>query len=108
MSRRPEGFFPDILDRPLQTGGTSNGMETRVAILEAHIDYIRRDIGDMKGDISILKDDMVDVKVGLATLTVRVDHLPTKGFIVTATASTMALMAALIAFQDHIRAFFSH
>lgn len=42
--------------------------------------------------------------VQLAELKVRVDHLPTKGFIVTATITTITLVTAAIAFGDKLRA----
>ena len=118
MSRRPEFAPVNPPDHPLQSGGgggTYDGMEARVAVIETHIDYIRQDIGEMRTDIAILKADMVDVKVGLATLTERVSHLPDKGFfvkslILTATVlgGLMTFLVGFAAFQDHIRAFFSH
>jgi archaellum component FlaC len=112
----------DTPDRPLQSGGgggTFDGMEARVAILETHVEYIRRDIGELKADVSEIrrdlsgmkddfKSDVEGVKVQLATLTERVNHLPSKGFIVTATLSSLSAIAALIMFQDHIKAFFTH
>jgi hypothetical protein len=112
----------DTSDRPLQSGGgggTFDGMEARVAILETHVEYIRRDIGELKADVSEIrrglsgmkddfKSDVEGVKVQLATLTERVNHLPSKGFIVTTTLSSLSAIAALIMFQDHIKAFFTH
>jgi len=100
-------------------GGTFDGMEARVAVLETHVEYIRRDIGELKADVSEIrrdlsgmkddfKSDVEGVKVQLATLTERVNHLPSKGFIVTATLSSLSVIAALIVFQDHIKAFFPH
>ena len=93
----------------------ASNMNERIVILEAHADYVRRDIADLKSDVGAirtdlgkLKDEVGDLRTGLATLGVRVDHLPTKGFIVTATLSTMGFLGALITFQDHIRAFFAH
>jgi hypothetical protein len=114
---------------PLQSGGgggTFDGMEARVAILETHVEYIRRDIGELKADVSEIrrdlggmkddfKSDVESVKVQLATLTERVNHLPSKGFIVksltvatTLLGGLMTLIGAFIAFQDQIKAFFSH
>lgn len=146
MTRRPEitPLLPH--DRPLKSGGgggTFDGMEARVAVLETHVVHIREDIGEtrndvsalrsdvwslksdvsvLKSDVSTLKDDvlslkadvsdlrkdMVDVKIGLATLTERVNHLPSKGFIVTSSLGIIGAIGTFIAFQDHIRALFSH
>lgn len=90
-------------------------MEARVAVLETHIEYIRSDISGLKADMGVIRsdlgktrDEVADLRTGLATLTERVNHLPTKGFIVTATLSTMAVLGALITFQDQIRSIFRH
>ena len=97
-------------------------MNERIVILEAHADYVRRDIADIKTDIGVLRTDLGmlkgevgDLKTDLATLSVRVDHLPTKEFIVRSLAVSvtvlggfMTLLISIAAFQDHIRALFSH
>jgi hypothetical protein len=129
LSRRPELTPVSAPDRPLQSGGgggTYDGMEARVAALETHVGYIRRDIGDLKADMSEMRrdistlrsdigalrsefrDEVEGLKINQATLTERVNHLPSKGFIVSATLSSLAVISALILFQDHIRAFFAH
>ena len=122
MSRRPEFVPINQPDRPLQSGGgggTFKGMEPRVAVLENNVEYIKRDIGELKADVSEIrrdlgrmkddfKSDVESVKVHLATLTERVNHLPSKGFIVSATLSSLAIVTALILFQDHLKTIFSH
>ena len=118
MSRRPEFAPVNQPDRPLQTGGgggTYDGMEARVAVLETHVEYIRRDISDLKADMGVIRtdlgkarDEVADLRTGLATLTERVNHLPSKGYIVTTSLGIVGAIGAIIAFQDHIRAFFSH
>ena len=125
MSRRPEFAPVNPPDRPLQSGsggGTYDGMEARVAVLETHVEYIRRDISDLKADMGVIrsdlgkvKDEVSDLRTGLATLNERVSHLPDKGFfvkslILTATVlgGLMTFLVGFAAFQDHIRAFFSH
>ncbi len=77
-------------------GGTSGGMESRVAKLEAHVETLR-------SDVSAIKKDVGDIRVGLATLIERVAHLPGKGFVITATTTTIALLTAVIVFGDKIR-----
>jgi hypothetical protein len=89
-------------------GGTFNGMEARVAVLENNVEYIKRDIGELKADMSGIRRDVESLKVGQGILTERVSHLPSKGFIVTATLSSLAVISALILFQDHIKAFLPH
>lgn len=77
-------------------GGTSGGMESRVAKLEAHVEILRSDMAAVKKDVS-------DIRVGVATLTERVAHLPSKGFVVTATTTTIGLLTAIILLGDKIR-----
>jgi chromosome segregation ATPase len=105
-------------------------MEARVAALETHVGYIRRDIGELKADVSEMRRDIgmlrsefgsdigalrsdfrgevEGLKISQATLTERVNHLPSKGFIVSATLSSLAIVTALILFQDHLKTIFSH
>ena len=76
--------------------GTSEGMEARVAVLETHVEIMRRDVADLKVGVG-------EVKVQLATLTERVAHLPSKGFVVTATMAIFAAIAAFSSFQQQIQ-----
>src|SRR5262245_11257923 len=88
---------------PLQPpggGGTVDGMEARVASLEAHLEYVRRDIAELKSSSSVLRGDASELKVGLATLTERVRHLPGKGFIVTSVVSLATLVSAIVAARN--------
>lgn len=71
--------------------GTSGGMEERVARLEKNVDQIAKDIGDVRVDVATLKEN--------------VRHLPTKPWIFTALAGTLAalsvVMGMLIRFLPH-------
>ena len=78
-------------------GGTFGGMDGRVAKLEAHVETLR-------SDMSAVKKDVGDIRIGLATLTERVAHLPSKGFVVTATTTTIGFLTAVVIFGDKIRA----
>jgi hypothetical protein len=66
-------------------GGIPPDMEARVAKLEAHVDHIRADLGKLGA-----------VPTDLAVLKTRVDHLPTKGFILTSAISTVAAIVGLL------------
>lgn len=89
---------PPILP-PAGGGGTSDDMEGRVAKLEAHMEVVRADMGAVKKDVG-------DIRVNVATLMERIAHLPSKGFVVTATSTTIALLAAVSIFGDRIKALF--
>lgn len=70
--------------------GTSGGVEDRVARLEKQFDQMTKDVGDLRVDMATLKE--------------RVAHLPGKGFIVTATSTTIVLLVAAVTFADKLRA----
>ena len=73
---------------PLQPpggGGTFDGMEPRVAKLEAAVEHIQRDIGDIKSDVRALRDNarsdfhilfgaVIAVALGLAGIMARGFH----------------------------------
>lgn len=87
-------------------GGTSGGMEPRVAKLEAAAEHIQKDIGDIKSDVRDFRNAITTLNGSTATLTERVAHLPSKGFVVTAAVTALTVTAALIAFQGQIQTFF--
>lgn len=82
--------FPDKLGvkeppgPPLQPpggGGTFDGMEPRVARLEADVAHIKTDVADLKSAVRTMTTDVTAIKVDLARLAERVGNLPTKGYI---------------------------
>lgn len=85
-------------------GGTSGGMEARVAKLEASVDHIQKDIAEIKSDVREFRTSIGALNSTSATLTERVSHLPTKGFIVTCLVTSLGVVAALIVFQTSIQA----
>ena len=77
-------------------GGTSGGMESRVAKLEAHVETLR-------SDVSAIKKDVGDIRVSFATMAERVAHLPGKGFVITATTTTIMTLTGIVVFGEKIR-----
>lgn len=80
-------------------GGTSDGMEGRIAKLEAHMETVRSDIGSLKADVRDVRDRMTRLET-------KVDHLPSKGFVVTATTVALTLIAAITLFQTKLQVLF--
>lgn len=76
---------------PSGGGGTFGGMEARVAKLEADVAHLVK-----------ATDRLADVPKDLAVLKTRVDELPKKSFIVSATVSALALVAAISAFVQWV------
>lgn len=79
-------------------GGTSGGMDGWQTSVEARLGEIKTDIRDMRAGIGSLN-------ANTATLTERIAHLPSKGFVVTTTLIVLTAVTALIAFQGQIQAF---
>jgi hypothetical protein len=78
-------------------GGEPPGaLEARVAKLEAHVEILR-------SDVSALRKDVGDIRVSMATMTERVAHLPARGFVITATTTTIALLSGLIIFGEKLK-----
>ena len=71
-------------------------MEARVAKLEATIEHMRSDVSDLKTDARDLRDRMRAVEV-------KIDHLPSKGFIVVALLGALAVVGALIGYAEQIQ-----
>ncbi|MBA4785177.1 MAG: hypothetical protein H2046_05345 [Rhizobiales bacterium] len=69
-------------------GGTFDDMEARVTNLESQFDKLNDKVDQLRIDTAVLKE-----KVG---------NLPSKGFIVTATVSALALFSALVLFGQKI------
>ncbi|MEM5541779.1 hypothetical protein WNY61_03420 [Sulfitobacter sp. AS92] len=78
-------------------GGGDGGMIERIVKLESAMDHVQRDVTDLRGD-------MKDVRDRLKGLEVKVDHLPSKGFIVSAVLAALAVIAALLTYQDKLQA----
>lgn len=71
-------------------------MEARVAKLEANVEHVLADVGSMVSNLA-------NARERLAALEVKVDHLPSKGFIVTTLLGVLAVIAALIGYADTIK-----
>lgn len=91
---------PEGEPRALQAGGgggTSDGMEARVARLEAHVEVLRADVADMRASLAALTERV-------AILTERVAHLPSKGFVISSNMTAMAFLSGLILFGEKLKA----
>lgn len=83
---------------PLKPGGgdgTFDGMEPRIAALEAHMTHVRADVGALKDDVRGLRDDVSGVKADLGALKVKVDHLPSKEYISGQLAKWLGIVIAV-------------
>lgn len=85
--------------RVINGGGNppGGGMEERLARLETEVEH-------MQDGVRELKADMRDVRERVRAVEVKIDHLPGKGFIVTALLLTLAAIAAFIKFAEGLGA----
>ncbi len=107
--------------KPAGGGGTSDGMDARVARLEAHVETLRSDVAAIRADVGDLRVSLATfaekittlaekvVKVptlaeNVATLTERVAHLPSKGFVVTSSMTATAILSGVIIFGEKLKA----
>ncbi len=72
-------------------GGSNDGMEARIARLEAHMEHVRSAV-----------DKLSDLPERVGKLEAHVSHLPSKGFIVSSTLLALAGIAALSAFVQWV------
>ena len=87
------------LPRALKGGGgngTSDGMEARVAKIEAFLETIR-------SEVAALRTNGRDVRDRLIRLEERVAHLPSKGFIFTTAIAIVGGLTAIIVLQEKVR-----
>ncbi len=60
----------------------------------------------LKRDLSETRADMKDIRDRMARLEVRVDHLPTKGFIITALGIGVAIVGGITTLAPKIQSLF--
>ena len=77
-------------------GGGGGDTEARLRVLETHVGYIKEQLTRIETTTTSTKDDMSELRIETARLSVKVDHLPSKGFIVSVTMGGLALLGALI------------
>jgi hypothetical protein len=87
-------------------GGGGSTLEPRIAQLEVHTEYIKRDVSELRIDAKETRENIHSINTKLTTLAQTVGRLPRKGFIITAVTGVLALFAAVVTFQEQIHALF--
>jgi hypothetical protein len=110
--RRPEGQeapkppVGETMPGVLQYGGGAGrfeGMEARIASLEAHVDHIRDDIGDIKLDLKELTKTMSTAGAEMREFDSRINSLPTKGWMTATLLIFAAVICAVVIYLEQIR-----
>ena len=80
---------PGIGAPPRDAGRSLDVLHTEIVKIQVDGDYTKKFLGE-------LQTDMRDVRDRMAKLEVRVDHLPSKGFIVGVVVLALTLIGALV------------
>jgi hypothetical protein len=86
------------------TGATvPYGTEARIASMEAHVDHMRDDLGDMRRDYRELTKAMAGTGTDMRALDDRISNLPGKGWMFTAMLLFTLIICAVIVYLEQIR-----
>jgi hypothetical protein len=77
-------------------GNGGDGIMERVAVLENKVGRIETDISEMRSDVK-------SIDTRLTRLEVKVDHLPSKGWVDTRLIFLLGALGAIITFQNQIQ-----
>src|SRR5579862_5215848 len=77
-------------------GRLSDILHVEIAKIQSDGEYLKRDLTETRAD-------MRDVRDRMTRLEVRVDHLPSKGFIVAAVITSLTIAGALVALAPMIQ-----
>lgn len=80
---------PGVGTPPADQSRLSDILHVEIAKIQSDGEYLKRDLGEVR-------TDMRDIRDRMTRLEVRVDHLPTKGFIVTAVILALTIAAGLL------------
>jgi hypothetical protein len=78
-------------------GGTSGGMEARIARLESDMEHVKNDVAAIKVDTSAIRESLTVVRVDNASVKERLSHVPTVGKLWAASGSIIAAIGIIVA-----------
>lgn len=93
-------------NRPLPKASAGSAlpyMEASIASIEAHVDHMRDDLGDMRRDYRELTKSILSAGTDMRELDDRMGHLPGKGWMFTIMLLFTAIICAVIIYLDQIR-----
>jgi hypothetical protein len=102
----PKPSVGEAMPGVLQYGagaGRFEGMEARIASLEAHVDHIRDDVGDIKLDVREMTKTVGIAGANMREFDSRISSLPTKGWMIATLLVIAAAICAVIIYLEQIR-----
>ncbi|TMJ40784.1 MAG: hypothetical protein E6G87_01190 [Alphaproteobacteria bacterium] len=106
VQEAPKPSVGEAMPGVLQYGGGAGrfeGMEARIASLEAHVDHIRDDIGDMRLDLKEVAKTMGTAGAEMREFDSRINSLPTKGWMMATLLILAAIIFAVAIYLEQIR-----
>jgi hypothetical protein len=80
----------------LRSAGNAGLFEPRLARLENDIEYVKRDVGELRTDMRDVRDRVMKIETDI-------DHLPTKAFVFGAFGVVTAFLTTITLFQSQIQ-----
>lgn len=68
------------------------------------VTYLKRDVGELRTDLKDVKRELGEVKSGLVSTREALNHRPTTGTLIATFTAFLALLTAIILFQERIKA----
>lgn len=87
---------PGVGKTPRDLSRSADVVLVEIAKLQSDGEYLKRDLSETRADMRDIRDRMTRLEV-------RVDHLPTKGFIVTAVIASLTIVGALVAIAPKLQ-----
>ena len=95
-STTPPARDPAATQPSADRGRSLDALHTEVAKIQVDGDYTKKGLGELRADVRELKADMRDVRDRMTRLEVRVEHLPSKGFIVLVVTTSLLIAGGLV------------
>ena len=84
-------------------GSGGDGMEPRIARLEADMDHVKRRLDEVAGRVSSLNDKVAEVTTGIAVMNEKMTHFATKTYSIATAFGIVAALSALILFAERLK-----
>lgn len=78
-------------------GGTSGGMEARLARLEADMDHVKRDVGDLRSDVRVVMSGVEGLRTSAGVIDEKLKHVATIGQMWVAAIGIVAALGGVVA-----------
>ena len=84
-------------------GGGGDGVEPRIARLEADVSHLKSRADEASGKLDSLSLRMSEMKTDLAVLNERASHFATKSYSIVTAVAIVAALSGLILFADRLK-----